>query len=60
MAHLLRHDGEREAVFGVVHEFPHSLLGVAVAQAVGAPVFPSASTLARENDALNACPPPRS
>ena len=28
---FLRHDGERQAVFGVVHEFPHPLLGVAVA-----------------------------
>ena len=28
---LLGHDGEREAVFGVVHQLPDPLLGVAVA-----------------------------
>ena len=34
VAHLLGDDGERQPVFRVAHEFPHPLLGVAMAQAV--------------------------
>ena len=34
VAHLLRHDGEGQTVFGVVHEFPHPLLSEAVAQSM--------------------------
>ena len=40
MTHLLRHDREREAVLGVVHQFPHPLLGVRVAHAVRAAALP--------------------
>ena len=40
MPHLLRHDGERQAVFGVAHKFPHTLLGVAVPQSVRPAALP--------------------
>ena len=33
---FLRDDGERQPVFGVVHEFPHPLLGISVSQPMGA------------------------
>jgi len=52
VANLLGDDGERRTGLGMAHQLPRPLLGKSVAQSMRAGLFPGASTLAREKDAV--------
>ena len=60
MPDFLRDDSEREAVLGMVHESRILCWVYAYLSPCAPRLLPSASMLARENEALKACPPPMS